>query len=449
MSPDARRALEGRFLRLAWPAAAQGLLFTIVFVVDGLMVSRLGSESLAAVGAAGPVLWSFSSLAFALFVSTVALVANRTGAGDVEGAREASGQSLFLAFALGGVGAALCLGLAPLILAPFGLAPAVHATAAAYMRIVGAGMIVSLPSRVLACIFQASGDTRTPLCVTGVGNGINVLGDWLLIFGHWGFPAMGVTGAALATALCRLVECLLFLVLLRRLEAAPGPGHVLRPRLSILRRFLRIGLPSLGEQAVFHAGYQSFSMLVSHLGTTALAAHRICLSIEMLAIMTAEGMAVATGTLTGQILGAGDGDLAAHGIAHARRKAWQLMGAMALLFACFPDLWVGAFAPVPAVGGLATRVLRISALELIPLGIMMVSRGALRGAGDTRSPLWITLVGVWGLRIPLTALFGHVLSWGLVGVWFATAIDWAGRAVLVTRAVASGRWRRALGPSSD
>jgi len=444
-----RLEVDRALARLAVPAMVQGLLFTLVFVVDTLMVARLGATAIAAVGAAGPVIWSLSSLLFALSRATTALVSQAVGAKRLESAHWAAGQSLVLAMVLGLAAAAIFVVGRRAIMLPFGLAPEVVAPASRYLAIVGAALAVSLPGHVLAVTFQAAGDTRTPLVVSAVGNVVNVVGDYVLIFGVWGFPALGTDGAALATATCRVVEFVLLAGLLRRHEVCPAAAHGLQLHRPTLRDIGRIGMPAVAEAASFHGGYLAFSCLVSWLGTVALASHRICLSIEGLAFMPATGLAVAAATHTGQRLGAGRLDLAELGVARVRRRTVQFMAAVALVLLAMPTVLVGPYTDDPAVAATAARCLRIGALELVPLGVASTLIGVLQGAGDTRSPLLVTSLGIWLVRVPLTALFGLVLGLGLPGVWAATALDWWVRAGLLERAVASGRWRLIAPEAAD
>ena len=441
MQSEERKSVEKELWRLALPAMLQGLLFTVVFVVDTLMVARLGAASIAAVGAAGPVIWSISSLLFAFSRATTALVAKGTGAKNIEEARMASGQSLAIAVLLGLVTALAFVFGRFYIMAPFGLEAEVLPLAAKYLAIVGGALLFSLPGHIFAVTFQAAGDTKTPLIVSAIGNLVNIVGDYVLIFGIWGFPALGVVGAAIATAACRVVEATLMGIMLWRKEVCPHRRHIFALHMPTLRSLLYLGTPATAEAASFHFGYLLFSCLVSWLGTVALAAHRICLSIEALAFMPASGLAVAAATHTGQRLGAKREDLAEYGIKHVRVRVCQFMAIVAFVLLAFPHFFVSFYTSKSDVAIQSALCLRIGAFELIPLGIAMALTGALQGAGDTKSPFVITTLGIWLVRVPLTALFGLHWGFGLPGVWVATAIDWLIRAMLIDRAIKGGRWK--------
>ena len=213
--------------------------------------------------------------------------------------------------------------------------------------------------------------------------------------------------------------------------------------MRILGPLLAVAYPAVCEALVFHAGYVVFSILVSWLGTVALAAHRVCISVESLAFMPCTGLAVAAATHTGQRLGAGRPDLAAEGIARVRRRAIAYMVVVGLILFVFAGPIVRVYTDDPEVAVVAVPALHVGATELVPLGISMAMTGALQGAGDTTSPLWITLVGIWLVRLPSTLLVVF-MGWGLVAVWVVTALDWVVRSYLADRAIRSGRWRGVL-----
>jgi len=436
--------VDSEITRLAVPAMLQGFLFTIVFVVDTIMVARLGAPATAAVGVAGAVVWSVSSVLFALFRGTVALVAHRSGARDIRGVRSSAGQSLSISLLIG-VGSGLVLwSCRRAILAPFGLDSQVFELASRYLGIVGFAFVAAIPAHVLKSIFQAAGDTRTPLAVSAIGNVVNIVGDYVLIYGVLGAPALGVEGAAWATAICRVTEFALLAVLLGRRFDCPGWHDFVRPSRRVLRILGRIGWPALAEALVFHSGYVAFCFLIAKLGTIALAAHSICMSIESLAFMPCTGLAVAASTHAGQCLGAKRSDLAEYGLLRVCRRTVTYMSIIAVVLAIGAPFFVALYTGESDVSAQAVLCLRIIALEVVPLGLAMSMMGMLQGAGDTRSPLLVTALGIWLLRVPGTALIGPYLGYGLAGVYVVTVLDWVCRACLMRRAVLSGRWKSSI-----
>ena len=181
--------------------------------------------------------------------------------------------------------------------------------------------------------------------------------------------------------------------------------------------------------------------MVSSLGTVSLAAHQIAVNVESLSYMPGFGLAVAATTLVGQALGAGKENLAEASIRRAMTFALVVMGNMALVFGLFGPQVVRVFGATPEVLTLAGLAVRLAALEQLPIAVQMVISGSLRGAGDTRTPMVVTVVGTLLFRVSAVYLLAIVLDLGLAGVWLGTAVDWTGRAILLYLLFQRGTWK--------
>jgi putative MATE family efflux protein len=220
------------------------------------------------------------------------------------------------------------------------------------------------------------------------------------------------------------------------------PSHLLRWDWGLIGRLVRLSLPNIGETLISRLGFMLFTRILSSLGTVALAANQVAVRVESVAFMPAWGLATAASALVGQALGAREEEMAQRGIRRA-----LVMGnvAMALLGAAF----VAKGTAIVRVFGIqdvqlassAATVVRISALELCGLCSVMVLSGCLRGAGDTRTPMIVTLAGTVLFRVPVTYLFAISLNGGLKGIWLATAVDWSMRALIMFFFYIRGRWK--------
>ncbi len=437
--------LTHTIVRLAGPAVVENLLVMAVFFADTLLIGWLRDDvALAAVGLASTLMFVANGIFEALAVSGVALVARACGEGDRARAERAAGQALLLA----GLVAAALLGvffpLAPTFFRWLGAEPAVVAQGSRYLRIVMSTSLLSFPMMVANGAMRGAGDTRTPMWITLVMNGWNILLAGLLIFGPGPLPALGLAGAGWATASARALGGLLALAALFRGRTVLQltAGTLWPPDGSFLARIVRIALPNLGEAIVSRLGYTLFMRMVSGLGTVALAAHQIALRVESLSFMPGWGLSVAAATLAGQALGAGQEDLAERSIRRTLTLATGLMGAIGVAFALFGPQIVSIFGATAGVLALAGTAVRIAAAEQPSIAVQMVLSGGLRGAGDTRTPMWVTLFGTVFLRLAVVYLFVVVLQWGLPGVWWGTAVDWAGRALLIWAFFRRGRWKK-------
>ncbi|MBT5873835.1 MAG: MATE family efflux transporter [Candidatus Latescibacteria bacterium] len=438
------KRLNRTILTLAWPAILENILQTFVFIIDSIFVGRLGTVAFAAVGQSSMVLFTVIFTFYGVGVATGAIVARRLGQSDADGASEAAAHGLFIGIALGAVLAAVGLAFGEQALVALGTEREVIEASLGYMDIVFSFSLVRLVLYIGAGILRAAGDTRTPLIATGIMNCFNVFGDWVLIFGIGPFPEMGIEGAAWATGLSYMIGASILMArLLRHREGFYIYGqHLRRFSLTLTKSIFRIAIPNIGEQAIFQGAYWAFLWIVTGLGTTALAAHFMAIRIEMFSFMPIYGLSMAVSAIVGQSLGAGKPDIAALTVQKAAMIGALAMAGLAIPFLTIPELLVSVFSPSPEVRDLAALCVRISALELISSALLMMYSAAMRGAGDTLSPMLISLFGAVFLRVGVIYLFTIEFGWGLAGVWWGTVIDWGLRAVVGYILFRHGRWKR-------
>jgi len=437
--------LTSDIIKLALPAVGENLLHTMVIVAEGMLVGWLrDADALAAVGLGGFFVFLINSLFMALSVGATALVARAWGARDYERARDAAGQALLLAFGTAVLAMAFIIPLADELFVLMGAEERVVILGSTYLRLVLSTALFGFPLLVLNGVMRGSGDTRTPMLITLVMNVWNAVVAYGLIFGPGPLPAWGVRGAGVAAASALMLGgCLaLFVVFTGRTRIRVELWRVLRWDRKIMETVFRLSLPAAAEMVIYRAGFALFMRMVSSLGTASLAAHQIALNVESLSYMPGFGLAVAATTLAGQALGAGKGDLAEASIRRAMAFALVVMGSMALVFGLFGPQVVRAFGATPEVLALAGLAVRIAALEQLPVAVQMVLSGSLRGAGDTRTPMVVTVVGTLLFRVSAVYLLAIVLGLGLAGVWLGTAVDWTGRAILLYLLFQRGTWKR-------
>lgn len=437
--------LTHTIVRLAAPAVVENLLVMAVFLADTLLIGWLRDDvALAAIGLGSTLMFVANGLFEALAVSGVALVARACGERDWDRAARAGGQALLLAGWVSLATMGLFFAFTPVLFRWMGAEAAVVEQGSRYIRILMTTALLSFPMMVANGTMRGAGDTRTPMWITLVMNVWNVLAAGVLIFGLGPFPALGLAGAGWATASARAIGGMLALAALfsGRTALRFQARALWPPDTGLLLRLIRVALPNLGEAIVSRLGYALFMRMVSGLGTVALAAHQIALRVESLSFMPGWGLSVAAATLAGQALGAGDAELAEGGIRRTLGMALSLMGSIAAAFALLGPWIVKAFGATAEVLALAGVAVRIAAAEQPSIAVQMVLAGGLRGSGDTRTPMWVTLVGTVLFRLAVVYLFVEVLDWGLAGVWWGTAVDWAGRAVLIWALFRRGHWKR-------
>lgn len=436
---DIRRAV----ITLAWPVVAEMALQTATQIIDMAMVGRLGPVAIAAVGLSFQPLWVVMAVFAGVAVGTTALVARFVGAGDRDSASVVAAQGMTTSAIMAVAVSGLAIWQAVRIVSVMGAEPDVVAAGSSYIRTLMPGAAFMLVAMILAGALRGAGDTRTPLKVNLGVNIANVALNWVLIFGHLGFPALGLVGAALGTTIARSAggAVLLFLVLKGRAGLTLRPQDLVRIDRAVIARIFRVGVPAALERLIMSISQLLYVRMVASLGTVAFAAHTIAINAESLSFMPGIGLATAATTLVGQALGAGDRDRADAAARETVRLGMLIMGAMGLLMLSVPEMLIRIYTTDPGVIEHGRVILRIAALAQIPMGISFILAGGLRGAGDTRSVLYISMIGAWPVRLLLTAALAFWAGWGLAGAWLAMVVDWMVRSIITHVHFARGRWQ--------
>lgn len=449
--------LRAEVLRLAWPAILTGLLGTAVFLCDRLMLARYDQQALASMQLQGPLLWSISSVFMATCTGAVALVARSVGAGDLDRARAVARATLRIAAVLGVVIAVLAIALLDPLVVVFGPEdPALRAMSASYLAITFAALPATFIATAGSLLLGGYGDTRTPLLAGLIANVTNIAINAVLIYGvdvgGITIPAMGVRGAAIGTAIAFALEASFLLQRLGR-RAHPlctagwwrpssNPAHA-----AARRDIVRLSLPAISERVLVHAGFLTYAKAITTLGVVAMAAHQALVTVESICFLCADGFGVAAATVMGQQLGRGRPDLARAGGRLACRMAVASITIAGIVVWMTGPWTLAIFVPQGADGsalvstGLA--VLPLLALSQPGMTASIVLAMGLRGAGDTRSPLWAAIAG--GLLVRTTLAWSLVVwtDLGLQGIWLSSAIDWTIRACWLGVVFQRQRWTTA------
>jgi putative MATE family efflux protein len=429
---------------LAWPTMISFVLQTVVGFVDFVIVAALGTEAVAAVGVAHQFYFAIFAILASVSTGTVALVARFTGAGDHREADRILRLSAVLAIVLG----VLMMGmipLAPTLIGLFGVEQAVIDLGSSYLVILllfnvpfSFGVIVSMGVR-------GAGDVRTPLVIGVVLNVVNIVLNYGLVYGRLGLPEMGTDGSALGTGIAMSVGALIWLELWRRdWLAVSRNGWVDGFNWERVRRIVRIGIPTAIEQAAFQVGLLLFLRIVARFGTDPVSAYLIGVRILAFSFVPGIGFAQAGSTLVGQHLGAEEPDAAARAGWRATGGAMAVMGGVGLLII----LTAPFIAKIFGAAGQNTVDLTVTFIYILgavqPLMAMEFALGgSLRGAGDTRFPLFVILTGLFAVRLGGATLVADVFAGGVVAVWCCLLMDYTVKAIMLTLRFRSGVWQHA------
>jgi putative MATE family efflux protein len=443
------KEMRKNIFHLAWPAILRMFLQSIVGVVDVIMVGQLGASAIAAVDIGNRIVFVLIGTLMALTIGATALVAHHIGAGNKEEANHIMWQSLMLGFlaalVIGGLGIffseQLMLSMTFLMEEAN---PFIIDNGSVYLNIVLASMLVGLPMMVINAILQGIGDMKTPLFIMFISNVVNVLFNYLLIFGIGIFPALGITGAALGSGIGRFVGFLIGIAIL--IKGEKGIKLDLKYiefkiDFAITKDILTIGIPAAVEQFARQSSQIIYTAMVAGLGTATIAANAVTMNVSSLAFMPGFGFGMAATTLVGQSLGAKRKDLAED---YSKQSSYLTLGLMTLASVTmfiFVKPIVNLYTNDPAVIGMAVSALRIFLLFQPLLGLLMVLAGALKGAGDTKWVMYFTIFGNWGVRLLFSYILGLKLGFGLNGFWLAMGIDIMSRTALIVWRFSSGKWK--------
>jgi len=427
---------------LALPSLIELMLATVFGMVDMIMVGNVSTASLAAVGISNQPMMLILSVFQALNVGTTALVAHFMGTGDRRSSRLVLRQTLILAAIFGASTSLIGFLFAQRIVVFMGAKPDVIPLATSYFGIVASGAFFVAITMGITAALRGVGDTVSPMKYNIIANLINVFGNYVLIYGKLGFPAMGVTGAALSTTISRGLGMLMAFYAVRRPMSVFSGFRVLRLKVDVglMKRILRIGFPSGLEQLALRTGQIEFARTAASLGTMVFAAHQIALNVVGLSFAPGQAFGIAATTLVGQSLGAGRPDVAERCGFETRRLGMIIAFSIALLFFFFGRQIADIYTNDAEVTHMAAKALKIVALMQPLQSTQFILAGALRGAGDTRWPLFSTMIGIWCIRVVFAKVF-VALGFGLIGLWMAQLLDQLFRSVFIYARYTSGHWK--------
>ena len=431
---------------LAWPTAINTIIQTAYGVINAVFVGRLAdaTTALAAVGIGNTALMIQFGLVIGLSAGTSALVARFVGAGDFEEADAVTGQSIVLSIAGGIITGLPLVVFAGPIVRGIGAEGRIVSLAADYTALISWYSIPLFLLVIITSAIRSAGDVRSPLYGGAAVIVVNTVFDWMLIFGKGPFPAMGVHGAAISTAISRVVGMVIMFWFLYRSDLRGSFRHI-RWHGGWSSRILRIGWPAAAQNLLWSTAFAGFIRILALLpaaqAAAAQAALTVAIRIESFAFMPGVAYSIAATPLVGQNLGAGKPDRAQHSAWVAVGQAVFIMTAVAVVFLAAPRWLASIFTDEAAVVPLIVAYLRINAISEPLLAVNMVLRGALQGAGDTRFPAILTVITLWLIRLPLAWLLSIPIGLGATGAWIAMSVTTGLSGLAMAAYFMLGRWR--------
>ena len=444
-----KKRLTRDVVMLSWPSLLELILSQLTTFVDQIMVGRIPGEvgviGLAAVGLAGSPKFTLMTAIQALNIGATAVIARSRGQQDQERANRVFRHAMLLNLILSAV---------LMVVGIFGaewmvrfMGPEISETtiqaSAQYLRIQFCGFVPLCLTFTMTATLRGVGNSRIPMIYNTVANVVNVVFNYVLIYGKLGFPALGVAGASIATVIGQTVAFVIALTVVLRKKSYLYISF--KERFSfdrvILGNMVQVGLPAMLEQVLMRIGIIIYTRTVSSLGDLQYATHQILLSIQSFSWLLGQAFSTASTTMVGQSLGRRRTDMAVIYLNRTRSLARWASLALMVLIIVLRSVIVGLFTTDAVVIAMGAEIMFLIALGLPVQTDSFVITGGLRGAGDTRFTAMAVLVTVLIVRSVLATLLVTVLGWELWGAWIAFLVDLLARATMIYFRYYSGVWK--------
>jgi putative MATE family efflux protein len=401
------------FIRIAAPIALQNLFVSSLGIVDVMMVGQLGEAAIASVSLANLIFFLLNFTLFGINSGAAIFTAQYWGARDVAGIRKVLGVCL----ALGLTACVLFSGMSLLfprqVLGFYSADPVVIDLGSQYLQIVGISYLATTLTLCYISVLRSTGRVRLPVFFGITTLCLNTGLNYLLIFGNFGFPRLGVQGAAIATSIARILECLAILgyAYFSRSPAAASPREMLAIDAGFLRTYFSVTLPVIINEVLWSLGTSFYSAIYAHVGTEAVAAFNVAVTILNLSSVLFVGVSTACGILVGNAIGAGQSDRAYQ---YARRCLWigGILSAIIGMIVFFGrDLALSVYQLTPSGIQAARDVLGVLTIAVVYRAFNpTIIVGILRSGGDTRFSAILDVAAVWLVALPLAYLGAFVLQ---------------------------------------
>lgn len=438
-----QESIKRRLAKLAAPIFIETLLIMMLGAVDTVMLSRHSDSSVAAVGVVNQIVMLTFLVFEVINLGTSVLCSQYLGARMEKKVVQVVGVSLLVNLVIGGVISLFLYLMANTILRWMGLGPELMADGVDYMRIVGAFAFFQAISLTLSAALRSANKAIYPMMVVVVVNIINIFGNYSLIFGKFGFPELGVEGAAISTAFSRGVAMLILFIILFRKHIPRFPVAYFRPfPWGELKNLMRIGLPSAGEQLSYSSSQVVITFFINMLGVEALATRTYCVNIIMFVYLFSISMAQGGAICIGHLIGENKPHAAFLLGKYVMKKSVLITFSLSCLLAVFGHSILSMLTTNPEIIQLGATILIIDTVLEIGRPINIFATNALRAAGDVNYPFYVGLVVMWSVAVGGGYLFGIHWGWGLCGMWVSFLLDENIRGIIFVRRWYGMKWVR-------
>lgn len=431
-------------LNMAWPAILESFFAAFAGLVDSLMVSSLGSYAVAAVGLTTQPKFMGLSLFFAANVSISALVARRKGEGKREEANRIFVTFLTFILVMAVLLSTLLVVFADPIIRLCGSEEMTHDSAVLYFQIIMGGMIFNVVQMGVNSAQRGAGNTRITMRTNLVSNSVNIVANYLLIEGRFGFPALGIRGAALATVLGTVVSSIMSVASVWKKENFVSLPLILaqkiRPCMDALKNVIQVGYSVFAEQVLMRVGFMLTAIMAAHQGTAAMAAHQVGMNVMGLSFSFGDGLQATAVALIGYSLGAGQPEQAKAYGRTCRMIGSVISVALTALYFFGAGFLMRMFFQEGEIVAIGVRIMHVIIFVVVLQIAQVIYMGCLRGAGDTLYTAIASTVSVTVVRTLGSWFFCYVLGMGITGIWLGVLADQLSRFLFATIRFRQGKW---------
>lgn len=420
------RSILKTLIKLSLPTVAEQLLSTLLQYVDTAMVGRLGEDAAAAVSVTTTVSWLINSVPSAISVAALAMISKAVGSGDEEKIKSVSAHTAMTVPIVGLVLCVIAAVLSPFIPVWMGAERSIQGQASLYFLIITLPMVFRCSGVIFGAALRATSDMRTPMLVNFGANILNAILNYFLIYS----AGLGVTGAAIATAISYIVSGIFMFLAYRKNKLLCTSLKKFRADKMLIKEGAAISLPVLGSGAASCLGYVVFASLVTSMGNTVFAAHSIAVTAETIFYISGYGLRTAASTMVGMSLGEGDSRKfeTVCRLSAAMTALMMIFSGAVLYFAAYPLM--GFFIESGEAVSLGAEMLKLVALTEPFYGLMIVTEGIFYGLGKTKYAFAVETLSMWCIRILLTFICVNIWGCGLREVWYCMIADNIFKAVM-------------------
>lgn len=429
---------------MAWPAMLESFFTALAGLIDSLMVSALGSYAVAAVGLTTQPKFLGLSVFLAANVAISALVARRKGEGKREDANRIFSTFLIFIVAAAVLFSVLLVIFADPIIRLCGSEDVTHDSAVVYFRIIMGGMIFNCIQMGVNSAQRGAGNTRITMRTNLVSSSVNIAANYLLIEGHFGFPAWGIRGAALATVLGTVVASIMSLASVWKKDNFVSIPLIftkkLKPTFHAMKNIVKVGYSVFAEQVLMRIGFMLTAIMAADQGTSAMAAHQVGMNIMGLSFSFGDGLQATAVALIGYSLGAGQPKKAKDYGKTCRMIGGVISVVLAVVYFFGAKLLMGLFFKEEEIVAIGVGIMRVIIFVVVLQIAQVIYMGCLRGAGDTFYTAVVSAFSVTVMRTLGSYVFGYILGFGIIGIWAGVVADQLSRYIFATVRFKQGKW---------